>query len=155
MDETGSWTGCYGTRFDCNTVNGDASHKLIDVEEADGTEDLDSGDLGESSDLWTYKCSSTKQCKSFSSDSTPNSFSYDQSSNVFVGVYTEPSYSIEIGLSPEGTKLEAPPDLSVIEESSPETNSNTLIIIIITAIASIIIISGAVIFYRIKLAQPQ
>ncbi len=55
-DEMGNWDFCVGSRMHCNTVNGDEDHKLIDLEEAESTQDLDGNSYGEEEDVWQKNC---------------------------------------------------------------------------------------------------
>ncbi len=150
LDEEGSWSGCSGTRFDCNTVNANAEHKLLDLEEADGKNDLDSGDLGDDGDTWYLGESST-----FSSTSNPNSKSYDASMQIFIDIYSAPSETMELGISTTGASL-APitpeettnTETSTIQQTSEKSSSTIWIIIAI--IVFILIGSGATIFTLIR-----
>ena len=141
IEESGSWSGCYGTRFDCNTVNGNAEHKLIDVEEADGKEDLDNNKLGSKTDVWYYGKTST-----FSSSSTPSSTNYEGSMQVFIDIYSTPSENMEIGVSTTGASL-APltpseAELNSLTSQKSSENTSSTLWIIITVIASILLIGG-------------
>jgi len=144
IEETGSWSGCYGTRFDCNTVNANAEHKLVDVEEADGKEDLDNNKLGSKTDVWYYGKTST-----FSSSSTPSSINYDGSMQVFVDIYSTPSDIMEMGISTTGTSLapltpeESELDISTAQKSSSSNTSSSLWLII-AIIASVLLIGGGI-----------
>jgi len=119
--QTGSWNGCSGTRWDCNTVNGDALHKLIDVEEADGKDELDKNELGDKKDTWYYKCGTFGGCQStiFNAVSTPSSTAYATGVNdVAVAINTESGDVMSLGLSLTGQVFAAPSaeDVSEIEE---------------------------------------
>lgn len=125
IDETGSWNGCSGTKWDCNTVNGEAEHKLVDVEEAEGTDNIDNGDLGEAEDLWFSSCSTFGGCQQseFSSSSTPSSSSYDGTQSIYIGVYSDVAGTMELGITVDGTTLAAPAEeeTTTIEKTNTET----------------------------------
>jgi immune inhibitor A len=147
--ETGKWSGCSGTRFDCNTVNSNTEHKLIDVEEADGKDDLDNNDLGDEEDLWYYGETST-----FSSTSRPDSTSYDGSMQIFLDIYSKPSSTMSFGVSTTGASL-APrfdeatnSEISTSQKSSENVSSSKWLIIAI--ISSIILISGGITIFFIS-----
>ena len=110
MDTIGSWEGCSGTRMDCNVVNGEEEHKLVDIEEADGSGldewDDDSFDYGQKGDVWKYDCG-VLGCTNylFDANSVPNSLSY---------VGEDPLISIEI-LSDVGEVMGAGISLDGVE----------------------------------------
>ena len=76
--EVGTWNFCVGSRMHCNTVNGDEEHKLVDLEEAGGNQDLDAGSYGEDEDFWQKDCGLVG-CTDyrFFYGSDPNSNTYD------------------------------------------------------------------------------
>jgi len=76
--EVGTWDFCVGSRMHCNTVNGDEDHKLIDLEEAGGAQDLDGNSYGEDEDVWQKDCGLVG-CTDyrFYYESNPNSDTYD------------------------------------------------------------------------------
>ncbi len=129
IDETGSWNGCSGTKWDCNTVNGEAEHKLVDVEEADGTDNIDDGDLGEAEDLWFSSCSTFGGCQQneFSSSSTPLSKSYDGTQSIYIGVYSDIGTEMELGVTIDGTTLAAPTEKETISTTTEEETSTDII----------------------------
>lgn len=155
MTETGSWNGCSGTKWDCNTVNGEAEHKLIDVVEADGKDNIDDGDLAEATDLWYESCGTFAGCQQneFSATSTPKSTSYDGSKEIYIGVYSDIAGTMELGVTLDGSILAAPEGESTEQINSgesteaPEEKSNTGVIIII-AISSILVAGGAFLAFR-------
>jgi M6 family metalloprotease-like protein len=127
-DETGSWNGCSGSRWTCNTVNGDAEHKLVDVEEADGEEELNGNGYGDDADPWYNSCSTFGGCQPylFYSDSNPSSKSYYGSSenDIAVNVNSEIGGTMSIGISLEGEILETTETEEITteeEESTQET----------------------------------
>ena len=127
IEEQGSWNGCSGTRWSCNTVNGNAEHKLIDVEEANGEQDHDDGSLGEVEDLWYTDCSAFGGCQAniFSASSEPNSDAYSGTdTSIVIGTYSEQGSSMEILASLEGTVLDDPTVEETTEESV-ETQEDT------------------------------
>ena len=70
MEETGTWGTCSGTRWKCNTVNRNEDHKGIDLEEADGEDDLDNNEnRGDPGDPYNSG--------SFTKDTYPNSLAYN------------------------------------------------------------------------------
>jgi M6 family metalloprotease-like protein len=75
--EMGTWDFCVGSRMHCNTVNGDEDHKLIDLEEAGGSQDLDGNGYGGDEDVWQKDCGLV-DCSDyrFFYGSTPNSDNY-------------------------------------------------------------------------------
>jgi len=143
IEDSSSWNGCSGTRWDCNTVNGDATHKLIDLEEADGKDDIDDGELGEKEDAWFYTCNSFGNCQQneFSNTSTPSSTSYDGSTNIYIGVYSNIAGIMELGVTVDGTTLPAPEKTSETTEEAPEEKSIPTILLI--SIFSGILLAGA------------
>ena len=146
MDERGTWNGCSGTRWDCNAVNGNAEHKLIDVEEAGGKQDLDEGDMGDDGDVWTIFCSAFGGCEQsiFSKDSMPSSEPYESSDkNVVISVFSGKGTSMEFSASIDGTILEAPS----LEEA--QGNKNYLTIILVSIFSVVILSSGGYIGYSV------
>jgi M6 family metalloprotease-like protein len=126
MDEKGSWNGCSGTRWDCNTVNGNAEQKLIDVEEADGKEDLSGDGYGDDEDPWYNSCSTFGGCQPylFYSSSNPDSGSYygAAENNIAINVDSEIGGTMSVGISLEGEILSS----AVREEiSSSESTSSS------------------------------
>jgi len=99
LEQSGSWNGCKGTRWDCNTVNGDADNKLVDLVEA-GDQNLDQGDLGDSDDPWYKKCSTFGGCQQylFYGRSTPAS-----SGDVVVGAYSDVASTMQLAAALDGT----------------------------------------------------
>ncbi len=170
IDETGSWNGCSGTKWDCNTVNGEADHKLIDVEEADGQDNIDDGDLGEAEDLWFESCSTFGGCQQseFSSSSTPSSTSYDGTQSIYIGVYSDIAGTMELGITVDGTTLAAPEGEETTKETTttsstettsktestaaPEEKGNSMLFIILGL--SLLLIGGGI-FIAIKLIKKE
>lgn len=76
-EQEGSWNGCTNSRWVCNAVQGNENHKLIDLEEASGDQDLDDGGYGDIDDVWKKDCG-ILGCTSFEFNdvSQPNSDSY-------------------------------------------------------------------------------
>jgi M6 family metalloprotease-like protein len=86
--ETGSFNGCSGTRWDCNAVNGDENHKLVDLEEP-GSQDIDGSGYGGDDDTWEEDCG-VFGCSGgrFYSASEPTSGTYSGgASDVDVSLY--------------------------------------------------------------------
>ncbi|HIH14678.1 MAG TPA: M6 family metalloprotease domain-containing protein [Nanoarchaeota archaeon] len=153
MTETGSWNGCSGTKWDCNTVNGEAEHKLIDIEEADGKDNIDKGDLGEAEDLWFNSCGSFSGCRQneFSLESNPPSTSYDETKKIYIGVYSDIAGTMELGVTVDGTTLAAPETEKTI--AAPEEKGSFLTIIIISIISLILIAGGT--FLALKIFKKK
>lgn len=145
MDEVGTWNGCSGTRWDCNAVNGDADHKLVDVEEAGGTQDLDDNDMGDRNDVWILSCPIFGDCQQelFSKETNPSSEPYGTSTkDIVLGIFSEPGNSMEFSGSADGTVLEAP-------ELAPKENSNVLIIVLASIVGVVILCSGGYLSYAL------
>lgn len=110
MDEQGSWMGCKGSRLDCNVVNGNEVHKMIDFEEADNfglDEDSDVNDYGGEDDVWEGDCG-FGGCTSevFYSGSSPNTFTYTGvDSGISIEVLSEVGELMEVGVSLNGEEL--------------------------------------------------
>jgi M6 family metalloprotease-like protein len=115
MLESGSWFGCSGTRWDCNVVNGDASHKFIDVEEI-GKQDLDNNKLGDGDDVWLNDCSSRCSTAEFYSLSDPASSGYAGGVDVGISVNSDVASSMSVGISLSGELLYA----DVVEEAAED-----------------------------------
>ncbi|MDP3918682.1 MAG: M6 family metalloprotease domain-containing protein [Nanoarchaeota archaeon] len=130
-DETGYFNGCTGSKWDCNAVNGDATHKMIDVEEADGNEDLSGDDLGDDKDPWYYSCGAIGGCQNniFYSASSPSSEGYGAYDyDLAVSVYSDLGSTMNLGISLDGELLDAPvveEDVEVSEEVVSTTASNS------------------------------
>ncbi len=108
IDETGRWNGCSSTRWECNTVNGDASHKMLDLEEADGKEELSGDKLGDQEDPWYYSCGTFGGCQAntFYYASSPTSEAYGSTSNdVAITVNSEIGDTMSVGISLAGEVL--------------------------------------------------
>ncbi len=108
IDETGKWNGCSSTRWECNTVNGDASHKMLDLEEADGKEELSGDKLGDQEDPWYYSCGTFGGCQAniFYYASSPTSEAYTSTSyDVAVAVNSEIGDTMSVGISLAGEVL--------------------------------------------------
>jgi len=135
MSQTGTFNGCRGTRWDCNAVNGDHSHKLLDVEEADGKDDLDNDDLGDKKDVWYYGCGTFGGCQPtlFHISSYPDSGAYGAAtSDVAIVINSEQSSSMSLGLSLTGALLaedveaeEEELDIGSIGKDSETTSSES------------------------------
>ncbi len=163
MEETGTWNGCSGTRWECNVVNGDASHKLVDVEEASGSQDLDDGDLGEKEDLWYSECGTFGGCQQyvFSSSSTPSSESYTSSENdVVIAAYSERGSTMQLAASLEGTLLEevvtaveagdeSTASAAVTTTTESSDDSEIIIILLIILIGLVILAGSGVLAYKL------
>jgi len=130
-DETGYFNGCTGSKWDCNAVNGDATHKMIDVEEADGNEDLNGDNLGDDKDPWYYSCGVIGVCQNnlFYSASSPSSEGYGAYDyDLAVSVYSDLGSTMDLGISLDGKLLDAPvveEDVEVSEEVVSTTASNS------------------------------
>jgi M6 family metalloprotease-like protein len=118
MEETGSWNGCTGTRWTCNTVNSNSEHLFVALEQADGEYDLESDDLGDVDDAWFSDCGfGSCSPAQFSSVSEPSSLGYYSSSyDVAVSVNSEIGSSMEIGVSFSGILL-APEEVEEVSTS--------------------------------------
>ncbi|MBI5797392.1 M6 family metalloprotease domain-containing protein, partial [Candidatus Woesearchaeota archaeon] len=140
INQTGSWNGCSGTKWDCNVVNGDAKHKLIDVVEADGKDNLDSGDLGEDTDPWYKSCGALGSCQQdiFSKDSKPGSYSYDQQKAVYVQVTSAPGNTMKVGVSTTGTPLTGAPAAATASSGSSAMLWIILIIVILLGVGGLL-----------------
>ncbi|MSR86125.1 M6 family metalloprotease domain-containing protein [Candidatus Woesearchaeota archaeon] len=126
IDETGSWNGCSGSRWTCNTVNGDVDHKLIDVEE-DGEQVIDSGKLAASEDPWYDSCGAFSGCQptEFSSSSEPAATSYDGSQAIYLAVYSDIGSTMEFGVTVDGSTLVAPETTESVSSESSSSDTST------------------------------
>ncbi len=143
--DSGNWNGCSGTRWDCNTVNGDADYKLIDVEET-GEQNIDIGDLGEVEDTWYYYCGTFGGCQEheFSVNSAPEAVSYDGTQNVYIGIYSDIGTTMELGVTLDGSILMALEEDSNLKSdgiSAPLSSNNRLIILVFIIV--LILVCGA------------
>lgn len=86
--------GCSETRWECNEVNDDENHKLVDLEEADGLNDLDNNvDGGDAGDPFAAG-------RTFTATTTPNSRNYaGQETGVFVSNISSPGQNMTFDLS--------------------------------------------------------
>ncbi|MBL7051578.1 MAG: M6 family metalloprotease domain-containing protein [Nanoarchaeota archaeon] len=133
IDETGSWNGCASTRWECNTVNGDSSHKMLDLEEADGKEELSGDNLGDKEDPWYYSCGTFGGCQAnvFYYASSPTSEAYTSTSyDVAVTVNSEIGDTMSLGISLAGEVLSVEEVEEVsgsvsVEESTEESVSSS------------------------------
>ncbi|MBT4175035.1 hypothetical protein HOE07_05145, partial [archaeon] len=96
--EMGTWDFCVGSRMHCNTVNGDENHKLIDLEEAGGSQDLDANGYGGDEDVWQKDCGLV-DCTDyrFFYGSTPNSDNYaGEETAVDIAVTSVGDYKMDL-----------------------------------------------------------
>ena len=157
MEETGSWNGCSGSRWTCNTVNGDVDHKLIDVEE-DGDQVIDSGKLAAPEDTWYNSCGTFSGCQpnEFSSSSDPAAISYDGSQTIYIGVYSEIGSTMQLGVTLDGNTLAAPEVDSTSSESSsdgssisaPAESSFTVVTFVIIGLSVLLILGGGFVAWK-------
>lgn len=116
MEEQGSWMGCKGSRLDCNVVNANEVHKLVDFEEADNfglDEDSDVSDYGGEDDVWGSSAV-------FYSGSAPSTFTYaGVESGVSIEVLSSIGELMEVGVSFGGEESVAE---GVSGVSSPEVS---------------------------------
>jgi len=156
IDLTGTWNGCRGTAWDCNAVNGDAEHKLIDVEEADGKNDIDAGDLGEGDDAWFERCATFGGCQQnvFSDVSNPNSKSYEGTATTFIGVYSDIGAIMQLGMTIDGSKLEAPAEELIAEGETAPAEEKSLVPLLLI-VGALLILGGGFIVYRFVRKKPE
>ena len=104
MDETGSWNGCTGSRWTCNTVNSNGEHLMLSLKQADGDNDLEDDNLGDNGDPWYGSCGFGSCAPAqFNSVSNPSSVGYSTSSNdIAVSVNSEVGSTMEVGVSLSG-----------------------------------------------------
>jgi len=139
MDEQGTWNGCSGTRWFCNAVNGDARHKMLDLEEADGKEELDGDRMGDKDDPWFERCTTLGGCRDtlFYSESFPDSLAYGVSeSDVVLSVNSDVGTNMEVGASLSGVIL-APEGVGVVQDKK---GSNLWLYIIIGVLSLVVLI---------------
>lgn len=154
INETGNWNGCSGTRWSCNTVNGDASHKLIDLEE-DGTQVLDQDKLAAPTDPWYDSCGPFGSCQphEFSSRSDPAAVSYDGSKQIYVGVYSDIGTTMELGVTLDGSTLAAPSSNSAsttnVGVSAPASHGLGIITFLVLGISLLLILGASFIAWRL------
>ena len=126
MEEQGSWVGCKGSRMDCNVVNANEVHKLVDFEEADNfglDEDSDVSDYGGEDDVWEGDCG-LGGCTSavFYSGSSPSSVTYaGEDSGVSIEVLSSVGELMDVGVSFGGEEISYEEEVSVGVEA-PEVS---------------------------------
>lgn len=144
-EESGTWNGCSGTRFDCNAVEGNADHKFLDVEEASHEQSLDEGTLGDSDDPWF---SDNQQL--FSPNSEPSSTAYgSSSSHVVINVLSDPGATMQFAASLNGTLLQkAEKPLLATEKESNSSLVTFFVLLTGVIILGLIVYLGIVVYKR-------
>ena len=155
INESGTWNGCSGTRWDCNTVNGNAKHKLVDVEEA-GMQVIDQDKLAAPEDPWYSSCGTFGGCHSseFSSRSDPAAVSYDGNTTIYIGVYSDIGTTMKLGVTLDGSSLPAPAGTSVSSSSSSAhseavVNSSPIVLYVVIGISLLLVLGGAFLAWRL------